>query len=483
MSDSPSALSNGQTPTPKTGAPPGFVRRRKTADPLRPRKPVRKPLAQQPVPAPGAFANGAPNGTQLGPDARYPNPNVPNGLPSQQPHVNSPNIPIKEEALQPPPRQLSFTNQPRGKYQDYPLFTTKRALREGLRYHIAKFMSKKPIDPYDQSEFTRPVVLHRRDPRAPAPGKPVQEGEVGPEEVLDSKEREKQEILRAEKERQRAEDLAQIAPSGNNAAAMAKKKHKSFRNEKTTQVHRLDKTEADKRESDLRYEEALPWFLEDADNQNTWVGSYEAALSGVNAMLVTDGPVFRMVPIEKWYRFTQKPTFKTFTIEEAEAQLSKKHKESRWVMKTEEQKENEKNAAEYKRLRGVSSYVKQESETFRAAGRNEKNDIDDLYYDDLFDNDDEQPGLEPERDEVHLEAQARIKKEQYSSNVFGEGLFRDEHDVDKELQEIQRELEMTKRFGKSTKKALRKRERNLAYQSDSEDHPYSSSVRFPNFPI
>jgi transcription initiation factor TFIIF subunit alpha len=339
-------------------------------------------------------------------------------------------------------------------------------------------MSKKVVDPHDQNEFPRPVTLHRRDPRAPAPGKPVQEPEVGPEDVLDSKEREKQEILRAEKERQRAEDLAQIAPSGNNASAMAKKKHKSFRNEKTTQVHRLDKTEADKKESDLRYEEALPWFLEDGDGQNTWQGSYESNLSGVNAMLVTDGPVFRMVPIEKWYRFTQKPNFKTFTIEEAEAQLSKKHKESRWVMKTDVQKEQERDAADYKRLRGVSSYVKQESDTFKAAGRNEKDDIDDLDYDDLFDNDDEQPGLEPDRDEVTLEAQARIKKEQYSSNVFGEGLFRDERDIDKEQKELQREAEMKKRFGKSTKKALRKRERNLAYQSDSEDHPYSSVVSY-----
>lgn len=355
--------------------------------------------------------------------------------------------------------------------------TTKRALRAGLRYHVAKFMAKKPVDPFDQNEFTRPVVLHRRDPRAPPPGKSLQEVEVGTEEVLDSKEREKQEILKAEKERQRAEDLAQIAPSGNNAAAMSRKKHKPFRNEKTTQVHRLDKNAEEKRASDIRYEEALPWFLEDADNKNTWTGTYEAALSGVTAMFVVDGEVFRMVPVEKWYKFTAKPSFKTFTAEEAEAQLGKKHKESRWVMKSEEQKQAEQTAADYKRLNGVSSYVKQESATFKAAGRNEKEDIDDLDYDDLFDNDDEQPGLEPDRDEVQVEAQARIKKEQYSSNVFGEGLFRDENEVDEELKAIKREAEQVRKEGKSTKKALRKRERNLAYQSDSEDHPYSSSVR------
>jgi transcription initiation factor TFIIF subunit alpha len=398
---------------------------------------------------------------------------MPNGYPPQA--RNGP-VPIKQEEPQPPPRQLDFSNPPRAKFQDYPLYTTKRALTEGIRYHIAKFMSKKTVDPYDQNEFPRPVTLHRRDPRAPPPGKPVQDVEAGPEEVLDSKEREKQEILKAEKERQRAEDLAQIAPSGSNAAAMAKKKHKSFRNEKTTQVHRLDKTEADKKESDLRYEEALPWFLEDVDGNNTWQGAYEAPLSGINAMLVTDGPVFRMVPIEKWYRFNQQPKFKTFTGDEVEAHMKKKFKESRWVMKTEEQKQLERDTADYKRMRGVSSNVKQESETFKAAGRNEKNDIDDLDYDDLFDNDDEQPGLEPDRDEVTVEAQARIKKEQYSSNVFGEGLFRDERDLDKEQKELDREAEMRKKFGKSTKKALRKRERNLVYQSDSEDHPYSSVV-------
>ena len=473
MSDSPSALSNGQTPTPNAGAPPGFVRRRKAADPLRPRKPVRRPMAQKPVPAPGVNTNGAPNGTQLGPDMRYPQQKVTNGFTA--PTQSGYHLPKLDE-LQAPPRQTNFSNAPRGRFQDYPLFTTKRALTEGIRYHIAKFMSKKAVDPYDQNEFPRPVTLHRRDPRAPPPGKPVQDVEPGPEDVLDSKEREKQEILKAEKERQRAEDLAQIAPSGSNAASMAKKKHKSYRNEKTTQVHRLDKNEADKKESDLRYEEALPWFLEDVDGQQTWQGAYEAPLSGLNAMLVTDGPVFRMVPIEKWYRFNQQPKFKTFTGDEVEAHMKKKFKEARWVMKTDEQKQLEKDTADYKRMRGVSSYVKQESETFKAAGRNEKDDIDDVDYDDLFDNDDEQQGLEPDRDEVAVEAQARIKKEQYSSNVFGEGLFRDERELDKEQKELQKEADLRKRFGKSTKKALRKRERNLAYQSDSEDHPYSSVV-------
>jgi transcription initiation factor TFIIF subunit alpha len=92
-----------------------------------------------------------------------------------------------------------------------------------LRYHIARFAAKKDIDPSNQDEFTRPVVLHRRDPKQPPPGKGIKDEEIAAEVPMDSKEREKQEILKAEKEKQKAADLAQIAPTGNNASALAAK--------------------------------------------------------------------------------------------------------------------------------------------------------------------------------------------------------------------------------------------------------------------
>jgi transcription initiation factor TFIIF subunit alpha len=63
---------------------------------------------------------------------------------------------------------------------------------------MAKFASKKEVDPQDQDEFTRPVLLHRRDPKQGPPGK--EKEEVVEDVPMDSKEREKQEILKAKGE-------------------------------------------------------------------------------------------------------------------------------------------------------------------------------------------------------------------------------------------------------------------------------------------
>jgi transcription initiation factor TFIIF subunit alpha len=368
-----------------------------------------------------------------------------------------------------------WTNPPPAKYQDYPLYTTKRALREGLRYHIARFAAKKDVDPSNQDEFTRPVVLHRRDPKQPPPGKGIKDEDVPADEPMDSKEREKQEILKAEKEKQKAADLAQIAPTGNNPSALAAKKTQAFRNEKTTQVHRLDKTEEQKKASDLRYEEALPWHLEDADNKNTWVGNYEAALSDTNVIFFIDGMNFKMIPLEKWYKFTAKGQFKTYTIDEVEASMSKKHKESRWVMKSNEQKEADRAAQDTRKHLHNLFTVKAESNTFKNAGKREVEDMDDIDYDDdLFQDDDEQATVEPDKDEETKDAQDRIKREQLAANIFDKA---DEAEVDQELDAEEKEAKKQKTLSKETKRALKKREKNYIYESDSDHNPYSESVR------
>jgi transcription initiation factor TFIIF subunit alpha len=466
MSASPSGLSNGQTPTPNGGAP-QFVRKPKAADPLRPRK---KP-ARRPNLAPGASAS-KPNGLIAPGRSTAQNPlNALNGI---APVRGSGSQPIPANGTNATRTNGGWTQAPTGPVLDFPLFTTKRSLREGLRYHIARFAAKKGVDPTNQDEFTRPISLHRRDPNQPPPGKTVKDEDVMTDVPMDSKERERLEILKAEKEARKAADLAQIAPTGNNASALAAKKTQAFRNEKTTQVHRLDKTEEQKKESDLRYEEALPWHLEDADNKNTWVGNYEAALSDTNVIFVIDGGVFKMVPIEKWYKFTPKNQFKAFTIEEAEAQLGKKVKESRWVMKTNERTEADRAKQDtQKQLKNLYT-VKSESNTFRSSGKNETQDMDDLDFsaDDLFQDDDEQATVEPEKDDDTKEAQEKIKRDQLGANVFGQA---NEADIDQEADKEEKEAEKMKKLGKKLKKAIRKRERNYMYESDS-DHPYSEEV-------
>ncbi|CZT04717.1 hypothetical protein WAI453_007722 [Rhynchosporium graminicola] len=464
MSASPSGQSNG--PTPNGGPPRQFVRKAKAADPLVARK---KPIRRTNLlpNASGPKRNGMVPGSGR-PLPQYPVNGVipPRGAgPSTMAHPNGAGAETGNGG---------WTHVPSGHFVDFPLVTSKRALREGMRYHIARFASKKGVDPQDQNEFTRPVLLHRRDPKQPPPGKGIKdEDQVMADDPIDSKEREKQEIAKAEKEKQKAADLAQIAPTGNNPSALAAKKNQSFRNEKTTQVHRLDKTEEQKKMSDLKYEEALPWHLEDADNKNTWVGNYEAALSDTNVVLVVEGSTFKMIPVEKWYKFTAKGQFKTFTIEEAEAKLAKKTKEPRWVMQSNQDKESAKMAQDTRKAMHGLYMVKSESNTFKNAGKSETQDMDELDFEegDLFQDDDEQVTIEPDNDEDTKDAKDRVKRDRQAANIFDQT---NEADVDEEEEEDKKEQEQRKKLGKEVTKALRKRERNFVYNSDS-DHPYSET--------
>ncbi|GJN79286.1 transcription Factor IIF, Rap30/Rap74, interaction [Purpureocillium lilacinum] len=363
---------------------------------------------------------------------------------------------------------------PQYQYSDIPIMTTKKALLEGVRYHLMKFsqskITDKSVDPTDQDAFTRPVTLHRRDARQPPPGRAVKEEAPEPTPV-DETERERLAQIKAEREAQRAIDQAKIAPVVKENKPQRPKKQK----EEKTMFNRAPKSEAAKKEADLRYEEALPWHLEDADGKNVWVGSYVAALSQSNVAFMIDKSVFRMVPLEKWYKFNSKPPFQPFTIDQAEAFMNRKVDVGRWVMKDEEKKLGQSDLEATRRLLyGRGQMVKTESDTFKAASRLEKMDHDELDVSgDEFQDDDEATYVDRNEDEDTKESKERIRREQLGANLFGDG---DEQEVDKELHEQLREELERQKYGKSTKKALIKRDREDIYQSDdSEENPWSSS--------
>ncbi|KAH6889112.1 hypothetical protein B0T10DRAFT_487384 [Thelonectria olida] len=359
-------------------------------------------------------------------------------------------------------------------HNDIPIMTTKKALLNGIRYHMMKFsqakMSDKPIDPVDQDEFARPVTLHRRDARQPPPGR-APKVEVPEQVPVDEQEAERLAQAKAEREAQRAVDQAKIAPVAKDLNPKRPKKQK----EEKTNFNRAPKTASAKKESDIRYEEALPWHLEDADGKNVWVGSYVAALSETNVAFMIDRAVFRMVPLEKWYRFTAKPPFQPFTIDEAENLMNKKTDPARWIMKDDERRAGQEDLEATRRmLYGRGSMIKTESSTFRGSSRLEKQEHDDIDMSgDEFQDDDDAPLFERNDDEDTKESKERIRREQLGANLFGDG---DEQEVDRELKEqLKEELERA-RLGKATKKALIKRDREDIYESDdSAENPWSSS--------
>jgi transcription initiation factor TFIIF subunit alpha len=345
---------------------------------------------------------------------------------------------------------------------DYPLVTTKRALREGLKYHVAKLLSKKSMDPRDESQFTRPVRLQRRDPRF-RPAEP-DASKSEDTKMLDAAnspgeaEREEFEARKAAREKEREENLAQIAPSANNP-----QKRSNPTKPKTQQVMKADMTAEEIARARVKYEEALPWHLEDFDNKNTWVGNYEAALSETYAMFVLEpSGNMRMVPIDKWYRFNAKNSFKSLTIEEAEKFMSKKVKDPRWFM------EKQQEAVEKREL---ETFAKQRKVYRGKAVSGTGLDGDDMdFEEDRFADDEEVDAGLFEEDEDTKASEKRIKQDQLKANIFN---LKEEKDYDEEETRERREKEARKVIGKKVRKALQKREKNFDYSSGSDVNPYS----------
>lgn len=418
------------------------MRRPKAADPLV--RPKRRPA---PKPA-GATPAGNGTATKTLPSR----PSHPQTIfPSERPMLELSNNNMSSNGFSGP--LLS------DKYVDYPVVTTKRALMEGLKHHIARFASKKSVDPRDESQFTRPVRLHRRDPRSrthdPNSGRSEIDGQP-----MDEAEREAFDARKAAREKERAENLSQIAP-----ALGSTSKRPNAPKQKTQQVFKSDMTPEEIARARIKYEEALPWHLEDFDNQHTWVGNYEAALSETHAVFVLDNGKMRMIPAEKWYKFNAKSNFKALTIDEAEKFMAKRVKDPRWFMEKQQQLEQEKELETYAKQRKVYA-GKQGTNVGKGAGL-EAGEMD--FEEDRFADDEEHDDLFNE-DEDAKDAEKRIKEDQLKANVFN---LKDEKEYDAEEMRERREREARRVLGKGVRKALKKRERNFDYSSGSDVNPYT----------
>ncbi|KAL8851323.1 MAG: hypothetical protein Q9221_003768 [Calogaya cf. arnoldii] len=466
MTASPAEPMPGRTPN---GTLPPLRRRRQNADPLvRPKdRNKRPPQNQRPI-ANGQVAQ--PNG--LVPGKTQAMPHHPARANTAAVRQSTPDVNYGQEPVS------GFSSAPIGRVIDIPLFTTKKALLEGLRHHVARFATRKPVDPTNPDDFTRPVRLHRRDPKIQAPIRddPAATGENGG--IDEKQQKEMLDAQRAERRRQQELSMAQIAPGGNTGAP-----RKNQYGKKTQQIYRNDQTDEQRAASRLRYEEAMPWHLEDFDNMNIWVGTYEAALSDTYAVLMlgSDGN-FRMVPAEKWYKFTPKNNFKTLTIDEAEELLKKPALQAKMLSKTHKarmaaEEAQKKEGGAVSRSHGMF-FGKFESDGPKAAIKSERAaDADDLDFDeDRFADDEENPYLEiPEEDAKEIEE--KVKRDQLKANFFDN---KDEKEADEEEKVQQKEKELERLHGKSFKRALMKREKNYIYDSDSADNPYSSESESEN---
>lgn len=382
----------------------------------------------------------------------------------------------KIKALQRQRAQNSgWSDKPSDNIQDYPLVITKKSLLEGIRHHVMrlhKLKGDEDVDVTNQDQFPRPVTLHRRDPRHPPAHRMVVKEESAPVDPAEEAEAERLRQAKEAKEAQRLQDQAQIAPITREVNPKPKQNNKK---DKATAFYGKH-SEAHKKQSGIRYEETLPWHLEDAEGRaGTWVGSYIAGLSDTNVGLVIDGARFRMIPLERWYRFDEKPRFDTLSLDAAEKLMYEVKDVKRWVMKDKDRELLEKEKAETRRFLSGPTRVKMESETSRAARRNERQDDFELDVSgDEFQDDDETPGFEADDEDVK-DAKERISREQRGANLFGEG---EESKVEQEEREKQLEKLKRKMIGKQTIKGLTKYEQAMEYEDESSDdsnNPFTDS--------
>lgn len=315
------------------------------------------------------------------------------------------------------------------RFQEFKLTTTKREILAGYRHHVMRLQSKRRVNPMDPEEFTMPIRLHRRDPKAPLQGGKEQElaalaekekGAEGDDPMAAEE--------RAKREAEKAAQAEKIAPYGG-----AQKQKKQAFKKKTQQVFKTN--EADKK---LRYEEYFPWFIEDFDNKNTWQGQLEQPLSnGTFSMFVLDEGAFRMVPIEKWYKFTEKNKFKTLSIEEAENALKKAKRVPRWLMNITKSEEKEEEARERQRnLSALSKLSTRRGDRLeKLLPKSETADADDLDFDDdRFADDEEAPIMDGEEQEnkeievhcanLHLSSISNLFPETYQEGAVVRQRFR-----------------------------------------------------------
>lgn len=364
-----------------------------------------------------------------------------------------------------------------------PLVMTRRDMKD-LRHHIMRLQSKGRVDIQNEEQFTPPIRLHRRDPRAPPSGAGSHfEEEDTKEDVEESKERERLEIAKEERRKIREENQAKIAPTGT-------KKPPAFQ-KKTEQKFRPDDTpEAEKRRL-LKYEETLPWHLEDFENKQTWVGVYESELSESHVMLTTafeTRDVIQMVPLERWYKFSVKGKVRQNTADQVDEAFKKQSKLPTFLSNIEQislKKEqdyaiskggnrmrtrigggdDDEGAA--RRRRGGDDdmpFIKREADA---------DDIDFNLEEDFADDEEGLNGLFEGEEADVKDAAERLKRDQLAAAAFD---LRNEEDIYRQEEREREEAEASRKLEKSIRKALKKREKNPDYDNDSDaSNPYASS--------
>ncbi|KAJ2027485.1 transcription factor IIF subunit tfg1 [Coemansia sp. S610] len=222
-------------------------------------------------------------------------------------------------------------------------YTLVSSTRPARTHNVMRLLTPKSVD---LQTFTPPVKLRRRNKEYYRLKNKKRNEEKA--EALEAEEKKKRQQLEADGVLMEVDGVAEVKKEESSVPIyMVKEKPKvdinliadrggarsNKRNlfkKKTKQVFFADE---EKRRLDI--EEARPWVLEDDDEKEVWTGSLEGGQNSTYVLFVLTDDGFKVVPVDRWYKFTPKLKYKTLTLDEAEEELKRAQKseaQDRWIM-------------------------------------------------------------------------------------------------------------------------------------------------------
>ncbi|KAF9247049.1 hypothetical protein BU15DRAFT_84615 [Melanogaster broomeanus] len=403
------------------------------------------------------------------------------GNPPRHAHNNPPHPP--------PTTPDDGSKLPEGEFSEYKLMSS--ALN-GWRYDVMKFDSRKLID---VSTWEEPIKLNRKDLRRQEPTSTQQlpaRRMLGPdgEPVVDSD----MKVVMVDSDGRPITDTTGEGPSKEKEAkGKGPGNGKKKMTRKTRQVFKVPEEVRQ-----LRREERYPWVIEDARQNEVWVGQLEEVSKAETHALFMPAAqeVFKFVPAHRWYKFHKKPKHHVPNLEEAESLMAKIQKNKdpeRWLLhRRHGQAPSAATSAMFKAdpdshamingaplVHSVGQSRGPGGRTLRTVNRGsqggtirpKKEDdgeghLDEQLFEEDVADDDEHEAADMDEEEAK-ELEERLKREYKMANKQREGYI-DESDGEEDETQLSKD-------GKSLKKLMRKLEKNAAYDSDEEQNPYASS--------
>ncbi|KAI0677524.1 hypothetical protein C8Q78DRAFT_1003079 [Trametes maxima] len=379
---------------------------------------------------------------------------------------------------------------PEGPFSEFRLLSSKL---NGWKYDVMKFESRKRVD---INKWALPVKLNRKEPRredsqaAGGAQQPVT-AMVGSDGKLVVGADGKVVMVDAAGRPVRQDANAGASTSGGAGGEGREEKGKDKDKKKRFQKKTRQVFLVPEETRQLRREERFPWVMEDAHQQEVWVGKMEeVAKSQTYAMFMPAADdVFKFVPAHRWYKFQKKPHYHVPNLEEAETLMTKmqKHKDAaHWTLRQKTEQATSGSLVHSagqsygpggRKLRTVDSGPSDlfggddddEGDSKRKVKRERgaEGDLDELDFEEGFQDDEEKMEVDDKEDDEAKELEERLKKEYKNANKLREGYI-DESDEEED------ESQLTG-AGKNLQKTLKKLDKDGAYDdSDDEKNPYAS---------